>query len=395
VSQSVRVLADWCLRVFVVLELARRGERELNSAWYLATAVYTAPFILLAPINGALGNALSKARVLAGAAAFCLAAVLFFGLWGGAWLSCLGLVAVGMAVYSPTRYALLSAAAADTSLPLTRVTGWIEMGGAVAIIAGAGLGMSLHDVPPVLLPFPAAVTATLAASAIGLGAALPVRFAADVRRRESPSAAIAGFFRDARRVLARPASRWSVLGLAAFMALVTAGSGGLFNRTLDPTFGEGKWALLRLMALIAVGGAAGSWLAGAHGNLRRCLGLVPFAATGLLGALAWAAAARDPRWPCLVLGLMAGLANVPLRSFYLASVPADARANAMAVMNTILFIANAVLASVMFVLTYSGVVGQARAQLGLLALFAVAATLVAWWALRPMVRELLRPQPDA
>ena len=52
-SQTGRVLADWCLRVFVWLELAWLWRAQLSSAWYLVTAVYITPFILLAPSNGA------------------------------------------------------------------------------------------------------------------------------------------------------------------------------------------------------------------------------------------------------------------------------------------------------------------------------------------------------
>jgi MFS family permease len=397
VSQTARVVADWCLRVFVWLELARLGERQLNSAWYLVTAVYITPFIFLAPTNGALSNALRKRWVLVASAAFCLGAAGLFAAFGGPWLLCLGLflVAAGMAVYSPTRYALLPAAAADARLPLSRVVGWNEMGGAAGIVVGAILGRYLHGVawggPG---PLPVAVAVLF--SAAGLLAALPVRFAADVWRPEPPARAVAGFFRDARRIFADPPARRSLLGLALLMALITAGSGALLGGTLDPQFAEGKAALLWSMVLVAVGGAAGSWLATLPGNLRRCLALVPFAGTGLLAALAWALAVRDPTWPCLLLGLMTGLANVPLRSFYQASVPADARGNGMAVMNTAIFVSTTLLSGLMFLLTYFRVVGAATAQLRLLIVLAVAATLLAWWALRRMVRELvLSPAPSA
>jgi hypothetical protein len=60
-------------------------------------------------------------------------------------------------------------------------------------------------------------------------------------------------------------------------------------------------------------------------------------------------------------------------------------------MNTVIFVANTLLASAMFVLTYFGAVGPALAQLRLLAALTVVATLLAWWALRRMVKELLRP----
>jgi predicted MFS family arabinose efflux permease len=378
VSQSARSLADWCLRLFVVLEVARHGPRERNFAPHLVTAVYIAPFILLAPTNGAISNALRKRWVLVAAAAFCLAGVLLVAALGWPWLLAAALLAVGMAVYSPTRYALLPAAAEDTRVPLPRVMGWIEMGAAAAIVGGALLGIALHDAGWRLGPLPPAVAVTVAASALALLTALPAHFAADVRRPEPPLEAIAGFFRDARRVLASPAARGSLLGLAAFMALVAAGAGALVSYSFDPKFADSRTALARAMALVAVGAAAGSWLAGRQGSLQRGLGLVPISATVLLAALAWAVLGGDMTGACVLVGLTTGLANVPLRSYYQAAVPADARGNGMSVMNTAIFVATTALSLAMFLLTSGGLVGGGLAQLALVALLALAFALAAW-----------------
>ncbi len=289
-SQSARVLSDWCLRLFLIQEIAALGENERNYAAHLVTAVFIAPFILLAPANGALSNAFRKRRVLIGSAALCVLAAALLAVsrdlvWG---LACLNLGAIGMAVYSPTRYALLPAAAEDARLPLPRVLGWIEMGGAVGIVGGAMLGIALWRVSWFGDPVPAPVAVALLASVLGFITALPVRFIADVWRPETALEALAGFFRDASRVFRRPAARGSLLGLALFLGLVTAGSGALVSSTFDPNFSAGKNALLLAMGLTAVGAGLGSALAGLQGDLRRCLGLVPFAATGLLVALGWA-----------------------------------------------------------------------------------------------------------
>jgi len=394
-SQSARVLADWCLRLFVVLELARAGEKQLNSSWYLATAVYTAPFILFAPVNGALCNALCRRRVLAGSAAFCLAALALTTAFGGWWLLGLLLVGVGMAVYSPTRYALLPAAADDTGLPLTRVTGWVEMGAAAGIVAGALLGWSLHDLSwadvfaglgtgGVEWSVPPAVALALFASAFALLTALPVRFAADPTRREAPLRAVAGFFRDARCIWASRRARGSLVGLSLFLALVASGSGALVNYTLDPRFAAGQGALPRAMVLVAAGAAAGSWLAGRQSALHRGLGLVPISATMLLAALAWAVLGGDVTWACFFIGLTTGTANVPLRAYYQDAVPADARGNGMAGLNTAIFVATTLLALAMFLLTATGLVGGAPAQMALLAVLAAAFALASW---RLLLRE--------
>src|SRR5262249_45073552 len=140
IAQTLRVLSDWCLRIFVVLEWAQRGAAESNSAWHLITACFILPFIVLAPFNGALCNGLPRRRVLIGAAGFCLASLLLFGATGGPWLACLILVALGSAVFSPTRYAMLPAVAQETRIPLGLVNSWIEMGGAGGIVAGLALG---------------------------------------------------------------------------------------------------------------------------------------------------------------------------------------------------------------------------------------------------------------
>ncbi len=389
VSQSARSLADWCLRLFVVLEIARLGERPRNFAPHLVTAVYVAPFILLAPVNGALSNALRKRWVLVTSAAFCLGGVAAVALLGGPWLLAVGLIAVGMAVYSPTRYALLPAAADDTRVPLARVMGWIEQGAAAAIVGGALLGIALHRAAWSVGPLPAAVAVSLGASALALLTALPADFAADVRRPEPPLAAVAGFFRDARRVLGDRKARGSLAGLAAFMALVAGGAGALVSYALEPRFAARAAALplpawlpltpLELsMVLVAVGAAAGSWLAGRQPDLRLGLGLVPISATVLCGALAWAVLSGEIVVGCLLIGLTTGLANVPLRSYYQAAVPADARGNGMAVMNTAIFVATTALMVGLFLLTYCGVVRSGVAQLGVIALLAAAFGAVAW-----------------
>jgi hypothetical protein len=266
--------------------------------------------------------------------------------------------------------------------------GWIEMGAAAAIVGGALLGIALHGASWSLGPLPAAVVVTLAVSALALLTALPADFAADVRRPEPPLRAVAGFFRDAGRVFASRAARGSLIGLAAFLALVAAGANALVSYTLDPTFGArpalplatrlGLTPLELAMVLVAVGAAAGSWLAGRQGDLRRGLGLVPVSATVLLAALGWAVRGGNLAGACLVIGLTTGLANVPLRSYYQAAVPADARGNGMSVMNTAIFLATTALSVALFLLTSGGLVGGGLAQLALLALLAATFAVVAW-----------------
>ncbi|HZY86674.1 MAG TPA: MFS transporter [Gemmataceae bacterium] len=387
VSQAARVLADWCLRWVAFLEWAGPGRQASGPAWHAATAVFIAPFLLLAPLNGPLCNGLPRRAVLAGSALFTLAAVAAFAAAGGPWTVCLGVVALGAAVYSPARYALLPAAAVDSRIPLPRVNGWVEMGGAAAIVGGIALGWSLPGAgwPGDGLHLAGrAVAVLLGLNVLSFLTALPVSFPSDVVRPEPPGRAVADFFCDCARIARRPVAAPSLLGLAAFQAVVTAGSGALAAHLLVSDFDGPR--VVEALALVGAGAAAGCLAAGLQGHPRRSLGLVPFGATGLLAALGWAALAAHggavlPLAPCFLLGFTGGLVNVPLRAAYLAAVPADARGNATAVMNTAIYALTSLLALLMLGLTRGGLLPTPFAQLGFLAALAGAGVAVAWRAL--------------
>jgi 1-acyl-sn-glycerol-3-phosphate acyltransferase len=389
ISQVARVLADNCLRMVVVLAAARLGRPERDAAWHLATTVYVLPFLLLAPVNGALGNGLPKRWVLVGASGFCCGTALLLGVLGGPWLACLGLAALGHAVYSPARYALLPAAARDTRLPLVRVNGLIEMGAAAAVVGGLVLGVSLDGPSLPGTSFPPAVATAVALNGLALLAALAVWFPSDVRRPERPAAALSGFFRDSGRVLRDRAARACLLGQSSFLGLISAGTGVLVAQSLSLPGDDALPTLIQQMVLIGLGVAGGSLLAGCQGHLKRALGLVPWAATGLLLALGWAAASPHPVWPCVFLGLMGGVANVPLRAGYQAAVPADARGNAMAILNTANYLAMTALSLFMIGLAHAEILTPAG-QLAVVALLAAAGALAAWRILlRATLEDLL------
>jgi len=369
-------MADWCLRIFVILQLAQESSASSNSAWHLVTALFIAPFVVLAPLNGALSNGLPKQGVLIGSAALCLVVLSIFCFLGQGWLVCVGLVALGSAIYSPARYALLPAAAADTHWPLSRITGWIEMGGAGAIVAGMAVSVKMHDVSWHGLP--AALAVAVGLSLVAVAAAWPVWFAGDVRRPEPPGQALAGFFRDTLRVWQDREARGSMLGLAALLAILTAGSGAVVAYILGPDFTAHVKDLLPALVWIGLGTVAGSFLASLQWHPFRCLGLVPFAATGLLVVLAWATTQADLGWHCVFLGVMGGVANVPLRSAYQGAVPADARGNGMAVLNTAIFGAITTLELVMLALTRVEILATPHAQLWFLAALAGLGAVAAW-----------------
>lgn len=385
-SQVARVFADNALRLLVVLEYARNGAAEREGAWHLVTAVLMAPAILFAPFNGAIVNSLSKPRVLQGAAFFSLAALFALGLLGAPLMLDWSLVAVAAAVYAPTRSALLPAGAEDARVSLPRVNSWFEMGAAVAVVAGLMLTLNRHDV---------SVSAdlrlfqlVLATYLVTFALALPVRFDSDVRRPEAPKQAIAGFFRDVGRVWHEREARWCLFGLASLRGLITGMTGAILAAILGGNDADLE-ALVEIGGYVIGGVAAGSLLAGLQKHPRRVLGLVPWGATGLTVGL-FVAAAGDIPGPtlCIVLGVMAGLVNVPLAATYQADVPPDARGNAMAVRN---FADNVVIAAMSFTLfalaQWAG--WDPAAQLVLVAALAAVLALSSWWFLRREVIELL------
>ena len=142
------------------------------------------------------------------------------------------------------------------------------------------------------------------------------------------------------------------------------------------------------LVCIAAGAVAGSLLAGVQGHPRRALGLVPLGATGMLIALAWAATSADVRWPCAAMGFMAALVNVPLRATYQAAVPADARGNGMAVLNTAYYLLAAGLLGLLTVLVNLRIL-TGGGPLWILALLAGAGALAAWWVLHRDSLELV------
>ncbi len=376
--------------MFAVLELARADESGRNSAWYVVTALFIGPFVLFAPFNGVISNGFSKRWVLVGSAVLALLAAFILSLGAGL-LPCLVLAAVGAAVYNPARYAVLPAAAEDTGLPLTRLNGWVELGGATAIIGGVVLALYLQGVS--WLGSPATLVVVMMTGVVCVLAALPTQFAADVRRREPPWPAVAGFFRDAGRVLRDPAARGSLLGLAALLALVTAGSGAVVMYVLGPGESGAHGPPLQAMLLVSGGAAAGSWLAGRESQPRRCLGLVPVGVAGLLLTLAWIAGTAEgralPIVPCLLLGVMGGLANVPLRAAYQAAVPADARGNAMAVGNFFIYTLTTALSVLLAAGAVLPLLNTPLKQLWFLAGLAAFGAVIAGWVLRGAMGELL------
>lgn len=388
-SQVARVTADNALRFFVCLDYARHGEEYNNSAWYLVTAIFMAPAILLAPLNGALCNTLPKSSVLKGAALFGFLVMGAFALHNGDWLWCWALIALGSAIYGPTRYAMLPAAAVDTKWPLTRINGFFEMGAAAAIISGLILILGTDLPTSFMYTWIAAVVVIFLLNGFALLTALPVDFPSDLRRDDAPWQAVRGFFADCRAIWNEREARICLFGLSGLRGLITGMTGALLPRVFA---GDGLDLSdsARIAGWVAGGMALGSLLAGLQKHPRRVLGLVPWGGIGLTAGLMWAASGDIPGDAlCAFFGIMAGLVNVPLAATYQAALPPDARGNGMAIRNMTDYLFTAATAVTLFVLARQGG-SSATAQLWLLAGIAAGATFASWWIFcREVVEQLI------
>lgn len=403
IASSARAAADAGLRLFVVLLATAGTPAERESAWHLVMAMFMLPCVLMAPVNGALGNSLPKRAVLVGAAAYMLAATVVFGLHGGAWLGAVAAIALGSALYVPARFALLPAAAADTGWPQMRIVAWIEGGAVLSMAAGMVVAGALAGaVGPGGLP--AMVWVLWGLGALCLLASMPARFEADVRRAEPPTAALRGFFADLRRIVGQRTALAPLLGLATLRGLAAASVGALIAAVLDRQGGAAPDAAYRTLlaaALLSMLGAGlGSALAGLLRERRRALAWVPLGALGMALALTWVAHAPTvPLALCFVVGLLGGFVNVPLLVAYQTALPADARGNGMAILNTAGYIGIAALALTLAALSTARLV-SASGQLLAVAALAGAAGAAAWRALhepsvrRPTAVPGRTPRPD-
>src|SRR5439155_25673458 len=137
------------------------------------------------------------------------------------------------------------------------------------------------------------------------------------------------------------------------------------------------------------GVALGSFVAGMQPHPTRVLGLVSFGAAGFALCLIIAAAVGVPGPAlCVLLGVTAGLINVPLAATYQAALPPDARGNGMAVGNFADYLAVSAVSFSMYGLSHADVLSL-RAELWLVATLAVFGALVAWWLLLRQTLELV------
>ena len=382
-SQTARVTADNALRFFVCFHYADQGVEQRGRAFILVTAMFAIPALLLAPFNGAICNSLPKSRVLTSSALFGFLVMCVFAVVQGHWLWCWALIATGSAIYAPTRYAMLPAAAADTHWPLTRINGFIEMGTFTAILGGLVLVLGTAvEVEGHLKVWTGAVFVVLVLNLTALVAALPVGFPSDVRRDESPWAAVRGFFVDFKKIWQVREARNCLIGLSTKRGLIIGMSNAMVALMFDPQAGYGLREIAIIGGWVAGGVAVGSMLAGLQKHPRRVLGVVPIAGIGFTIGMAYTATGNKPdEWFVALVGMTAGLINVPLAATYQAALPADARGNGMAVRNMSDYVVAAVFGFGVVALSHAIELTPVT-QLWIIAAISLGATLAAGWIFR-------------
>jgi 1-acyl-sn-glycerol-3-phosphate acyltransferase len=407
-SQTAIVLADFTLRGLVWMTAWQAGS---GTAWYAITALLVLPALILAPINGAVIDALPKRRVLAASAGFFLLVVLVFTWLAGIWLECLIVAAVGTTLFRLTLGALLPAAATDGHLPLMRVNARIDMAAGPAMIAGLVFGVSIalygndwQRLEKALgwLPgwgaWAAGHTSEQVAgwSAAGLGLvgfslAWLVWFPSDAPapwlRRP-----LRQFLQHVSLVLKDRETRSFLFGLAIFRGLVAIAAGVLLS-SLSAALLEPTQFLEELASLgfwLGAGILLGSFLAGVQTHPWRSQGVAPFGAVGLLVGLAVAALEQSfSPGICFLLGTMGGLVNVPLAAAYQDRLPAGARGNGMAVCALFQAMFVGALSAGMYLVVHYELLTLAQ-QFWIITLLAAIFAILTWrWFFRPAMEFMV------
>jgi hypothetical protein len=334
-SQVAHFAGTYALRVFVALRITDAGFISSGSAWHLVTAVFMAPSILLVPLYGALANSLPKQRVLRAAAWSGLVIAACFTWLNDGWLACAAMVAITSASYTPTRLALLPAAARETAIPLNRVVGAIETGAVLAIVAGmiqgGTIGVRTYPGQPEM---PMAMVVVSEWFLLCLAAASVVRFSGESRCRRSARAALQDFFLDALHLLRNPVSRGNLLAISYLRGVATASVGAFIAGSLDGVASSPLLLLLRTAFVTMAGAAFGSFLAALAGERRYLAAQVRIGAFGLTFGLIGVAMLHRPWWPlCFLSGACGGLLNVPLLAAFQRSLDPGTAGNAMALLN--------------------------------------------------------------
>lgn len=340
ISQFLGALNDNAFKQFVLLAAALGGFADWSGgAWAqahgqaLGQALFALPFLVFAPLAGLLADRVSKRRVIVGANLLEVVVMVVAGLAlttrsTALLFASVALMGTQSAFFGPSKYGAIPELVPPHRI--ARANGLIQTSTFLAILAGLILG------------------------GLGADAWLAERFDP---RLGFVAIALAGALVSLRIRALKPAGdatpgSWNpVSSVRAGWTLVRAdrplglaiGAGGLFwlvgsalvlvLNAWGAAHGLGGADIASHLAALALGIAAGSFLAGRACGDRIELGLVPFGLYTMAAALAFVALGppATPRaWGGLaVAGIAAGLYSVPLRALIQARSPRERRGSVL------------------------------------------------------------------
>jgi 1-acyl-sn-glycerol-3-phosphate acyltransferase len=354
IAHVARAVADVCFLTLAALAVMVQENIDVGRVACLMGIGFAVPFILAAPVYGALASHVTIRGFLVVTSSFCaLVAILAgFGMHGpnAGWICLFGIVlhGLGSAASGPARYALLWAVAKDALLPLPRVMGWMQMGTALCAAAGLVLGQRLWVAQPGWPSLPGSIGPVVLANIVATIAAYGANFPSDRCLSPAPASVLPSFFGTGRRIVQDRPALTLLLSLTAFVGILTASAAAMVASLSNiASLGE-----IRALPSIGLGLAVGSLLASMQRHPYRGLGLVPLAGAGLVVALAWGALSAFAHAPPLLLGAMAGLIVVPLRAAYQATIADENRGNSLGLLAAMLGLGAAAVSVVMLVVSF-------------------------------------------
>lgn len=306
-AQFLSALADNAL-LFAAIALLQ----EMNApGWHipLLQQFFVISYIILAPFVGSFADALPKGRVM-----FISNTIKFIGsmamLLGMPPLYAYGIVGIGAAAYSPAKYGILT-----EYLPshmLVKANGWMEATTVLAIIFGAMLGGKMAGIDPHLAMV---VITVLYMAAAGFNIYIPKLPIDHKLAKKNPLFVLHDFWHSFKALWRDPQGQVSLAvttlfwGAGATLRLVViAWAAAALNFGLEQS--------TQLMAVMAIGIAAGSVFAARYIKLEESIKVLP--AGIIMGLLVIVMAlVHDWRLACgllFIIGALGGFFVVPLNA---------------------------------------------------------------------------------
>ena len=321
------------------------------------TACFVGPYLVLAAMAGFLADRLSKRTVIVA----CKVAELMIMLLGMAaimtgqlWAIFVVLIMMGAqsALFSPSKTGSIPEQLDESRI--SAANGWFGLATVVATVVGTGIGNLLSDYtrPKGQANWLLSASVLIGFALVGLAVSLFItRVPAANPARKFPWNAAGQTLLDLRSLWTRRALWRVALGITFFWSL-----GTLANLNIDQfAFARGasrQTEVTPLLACLVAGIGGGSVLAGILSRGKIELGLLPVGAFGIAASLIGLFIIQGPLivdfdvtvayiFSCfflLVMGMSAGLFNVPLEAYIQHRSPRESRGAVLAAANFITFV---------------------------------------------------------